>query len=42
MGAYGAPDAAIAGMVVGVPNAVESAIAKEDIAYGSPVLALSG
>lgn len=37
MGAYGAPDAAIAGMVVGVPNAVESALAKEDIAYGSPV-----
>ena len=37
MGAYGAPDAAIAGMVVGIPNAVESAIAKEDIAYGAPV-----
>ena len=27
MGAYGNPDAAIAGMIVGVPNAVESAIA---------------
>ena len=37
MGAYGNPDAAIAGMIVGVPNDVESAIAKEDIAYGSPV-----
>ena len=37
MGAYGAPDAAIAGLIVGIPNAVESAIAKEDIAYGSPV-----
>ena len=35
MGAYGNPDAAIAGMIVGVPNVVESAIAKEDIAYGN-------
>ena len=37
MCAYGAPDAAIAGLIVGIPNAVESAIAKENIAYGSPV-----
>ena len=42
MGAYGNPDAAIAGMIVGVPNVVESAIAKEDIAYGSPVFGAVG
>ena len=42
MGAYGAPDAAIAGLIVGIPNVVESAIAKEDIAYGSPVFGAVG
>ena len=42
MGAYGAPDAAIAGLIVGVPNAVESAIAKEIIPFGAPVFGMVG
>ena len=42
MGAYGAPDVAIAGMVEGFHNDVESAIAKEDIDFGSPVFGFVG
>ena len=42
MGAYGAPDAAIAGLIVGIPNAVESAIAKEIIPFGAPVFGMVG
>ena len=42
MGAYGAPDVAIAGMVEGYHNDFESAIAKEDIDFGSPVFGFVG
>jgi len=42
MGAYGAPDVAIAGMVEGFHNDFESAIAKEDIDFGSPVFGFVG
>lgn len=42
MGAYGSPDVAIAGMVVGFHNDFESAIAKEDIDFGSPVFGFVG
>lgn len=42
MGAYGAPDVAIAGMVEGFHNDFESAIAKEDINFGSPVFGFVG
>jgi hypothetical protein len=42
MGAYGAPDVAIAGMVEGSHNDFESAIAKEDIDFGSPVFGFVG
>lgn len=42
MGAYGAPDVAIAGMVEGFHNDFESAIAKEDIEFGSPVFGYVG
>ena len=37
MAAYGTPDAAIAGLLYGEKHDVDSAIAKEDIAFGSPV-----
>lgn len=42
MGAYGSPDVAIAGMVVGFHNDFESAIAQEDIDFGSPVYGVVG
>jgi hypothetical protein len=42
MGAYGAPDVAIAGMVEGFHNDFESAIAMEDIDFGSPVFGFVG
>ena len=42
MGAYGAPDVAIAGMVEGLHNDFESAIAKEDIDFGFPVFGFVG
>lgn len=42
MGAYGAPDVAIAGMVEGFHNDFESAIAQEDINFGSPVFGFVG
>lgn len=42
MGAYGNPDVAIAGMVEGYHNDFESAIAKEDIDFGSPVYGVVG
>lgn len=37
MAEYGTPDVAIAGLMVGFHNDVESPIAQEDIAYGAPV-----
>jgi len=37
MAAYGTPDVAIAGLLIGADNDVESAIAQEDIAFGAPV-----
>ena len=37
MAAYGTPDVAIAGLLYGEKHDVDSAIAKEDIAFGSPV-----
>lgn len=37
MGAYGTPDVAIAGLLYGLKNDVESAIAQENIAFGAPV-----
>lgn len=42
MGAYGTPDVAIAGLLDGFPNFVDSAIAQEDIAYGAPVFGFVG
>lgn len=42
MGAYGAPDVAIAGLLDSFPNVVESAIAQEDIAFGAPVFGMVG
>ena len=42
MGAYGSPDVAVAGLLEGFPNLVDSAIAQEDIAYGSPVFGFEG
>ena len=37
MAAYGTPDVAIAGLLYGMKADVDSAIAQEDIAFGSPV-----
>jgi len=37
MSAYGTPDVAIAGLLYGLKNDVESAIAQENIAFGAPV-----
>lgn len=42
MAAYGTPDVAIAGLMVGADNEVESAIAQEDIAFGVPVFGPDG
>lgn len=42
MGAYGSPDIAVAGLLEGFPNLVDSAIAQEDIAYGAPVFGVVG
>jgi len=42
MAAYGTMDSAIAGLLFGFKNDVESAIAQEDIAFGAPVFGAVG
>lgn len=42
MAAYGTPDVAIAGLLYGMKHDVDSAIAQEDIAFGSPVFGFVG
>lgn len=42
MAEYGTPDVAIAGLLYGMKHDIDSAIAQEDIAFGSPVFGFVG